>query len=119
MWRFSLRPGDQPSPPLEWSKGPTALNAYDLPGVGALVRYLHVTAGSTWIGAIKSGNYSSWPGLTYANASKYCPISVESVKGHLTQSRQGVQSTKPKPRTDLDPVPKEPMTKSQELFIRT
>ena len=48
--------------------------------MGALVRYLHVAAGfsvkSTWLEAIKSGNYSSWPGLTYANASKYCPISM-------------------------------------------
>ena len=75
LWRFSLRPGDRPSTPPEWSKGPTALNAHDLPSVGALVRYLHTTAGlpvnSTWLGAIKAGNYSSWPGLAYANASKY------------------------------------------------
>ena len=62
---------------------------------------------------------SSWLDLTYANASKYCPISVESVKGHLTQSRQGVRSTRPKPRTDQEHVPREPMTQLQELFIRT
>ena len=91
--------------------------------MGALVRYLHATAGfpvkSTWLGAIKAGNYATWPGLTYANASKYCPLSVESVKGHLTQSRQGVRSTKPKPTPDLDPVPIKQTTKTQELFIRT
>ena len=123
LWRFSLRPGDHPSPPPDLSKGPTAPNAHDLPSVGALICYLHANAGfpvkSTWLGAIKARNYSSWPGLTYANASKYFPISVESVKGHLTQSRQGVRSTRPKTRTDHDPVPREPMTKSQELFIRT
>ena len=74
LWRFSLRPGDHPTPPPDWSKGPTALNTHDLPSVGALVRYLHATAGflvkSTWLWSIKAGNYSSWPGLTYAKASK-------------------------------------------------
>ena len=123
LWRFSLRPGDHHSTPPDWSKGPTALNAHELSSVGTLVRYLHADAGfpvkSTWLEAIKAGNYSSWPGLTYANASKYCPISVESVKSHLTQSRQDVCSTKTKPRPDLEPVPIEPMTKSKELFIRT
>ena len=84
--------------------------------MGALVRYLHVTAGfpvkSTWVGAIKAGNYYSCPGLTYANASKYCLLSMESVKGHLTQSRQGIRSTKPKPRPDLDPVPRKQIKRS-------
>ena len=45
LWRFSLRPGDHPSPPPDWSKGPTALNSHNLLSVGALVRYLYVTAG--------------------------------------------------------------------------
>ena len=75
LWRFSLRPRNHSTPPPELSKGPAALNAHDLPSVGALVRYLHTTAGfpvnSTWIGDHKAGNYASWPGLTYANASKY------------------------------------------------
>ena len=74
LWRFSLRPNDYPTPPPDWSKGPTDLNAHDLPNVGALVRYLHTTTGflgnSTWLGDIKASNYSSWTGLTYANASK-------------------------------------------------
>ena len=34
LWRFSLRPVDHPSPPPDWSKGPTSLNAHDLPSVG-------------------------------------------------------------------------------------
>jgi hypothetical protein len=52
---------------------PAALNAHDLPSVLALVHYLHAAAGfpvkSTWLAAIKAGNFASWPGLTYANAS--------------------------------------------------
>jgi hypothetical protein len=77
--------------------------------VGALVHYLHAAAGfpvkSTWLAAIKAGNYASWPGLTYANASKYCPSSDETIKGHLSQVRQGIRSTKPKaPPTEAPPT---------------
>ena len=46
--------------------------AYDLPSVAALIRYLDAAAGypvrSTWLKAIGSGNYSTWMGLTLANA---------------------------------------------------
>ena len=105
--------------PPEWSSGPTALNAHDLPSVGALVRYLHAATGfpvnSTWFAAIEAGNYASWPGLTYANAKNYFPISIETAQGHLTQSRQGVCYTKPKP----DPVTGPPKTNSKELYITT
>ena len=75
LWRFSLQPEDnpvssvRPKPPTI----PAALNAHDLPSIGSLVRYLHAAAGfpvkSTWLAAIKAGNFSTWPGLTYANAS--------------------------------------------------
>ena len=119
MCRFSLRPKDHPVVPPEWISGPTALNSHELPSVGALFRYLHAATvfqvKSTWLAAIKAGNYASWPSLTYANAYKYFPISVESLQGHITQSRQGTRSTKPKP----DPVPRPPMTKSKELYITT
>ena len=64
----------------------------------ALVRYMHVAAGfpvrSTWLKAIKNGNFNSWPGLTYNNAAKYCPQSMEKIKEHMVQSSQGVRSTK-------------------------
>ena len=63
LWRFSLRPEDHPAVPPEWNSVPTALNAHDLPSVGYLVRYLHTATGfpvkSTWITAIKAGNYAS------------------------------------------------------------
>ena len=64
----------------------------------ALVHYMHAAAGfpvkSTWLKSIKHGNYNSWPGLTYKNAAKYFPQSVETIKGHIVQSSQGVRSTK-------------------------
>ena len=103
----------------EWSSGPTTLNSHDLPSVVSLVRYLHATTvfpvKSSWLAEIKSGNYASWPGLTYYNAYKYFPVSVESLQDHITQSRQGARSTKPKPH----PVPRTPMTKSNNLYITT
>lgn len=78
----------------------TVLSAYDLPSIGVLVRYLHATAKfplkSTWLEAIKAKWFATWLGHTYANASKYFPESEETINGHMTQSRQGVRSTKPK-----------------------
>ena len=63
LWRFSLRPSDHPTPLADVHMGPTALNTHNLPSVGALIRYLHATAGfpfkSTWLRAIKAGNYAS------------------------------------------------------------
>ena len=71
---------------------------YDLPSMEALVRYMHAAAGfpvrSTWLKAIKNGNFNSWPGLTYNNVAKYCPQSIEAMKGHMVKSSQGVRSTK-------------------------
>ena len=103
LWRLSLRPEDNPISSIHPSAPtpPAALYAHDLPSDGALVRYLHTAAGfpvkSTWLAAIKDGNLSTWTGLTYTNASRYCPTSEETIKGHLTQSKQGVRSTKTGP----------------------
>ena len=49
---------------------------------------------STWLKAIKKGNFKTWPGLAYTNASKYYPHVVETIKGNMVQSSQGVRSTK-------------------------
>ncbi|KAL7525492.1 hypothetical protein ACHAWF_001385 [Thalassiosira exigua] len=76
--------------------------AYDLPSVKALVWYFHASAGfpvrTTWLKVIKAGNYDSWRGLTYENAEKYCPNTVETAKDYSVQTRQGVRSTKRKKR---------------------
>ena len=51
-----------------------AFSAYDLPIVEAVLHYFHATVGfpvkSTWLDAIKYGNFSSWPDLNYQNAAK-------------------------------------------------
>lgn len=114
LWRISLR--DEIQLPLSHPTGEetkttlAAYSAYDLPSVEALVRYFHAAAGfpvkSTWLAAIKAGNYATWPGLTYNNAAKYCPSAVETSKGHLTQTRQGARSTKKSlPTTNGTSVP--------------
>ena len=106
LWRFSLRENLQlPITETENVQKTTlaAFSAYDLPSVEALVRYLHAAAGypvkSTWLPAIKAGNFATWPGLTYSNASKYCPKAAETIKGHMSQTRKGIRSTKPQQST--------------------
>jgi hypothetical protein len=104
LWYFNLLPEEEelPPPTLEPRNQATlaAFSAYDLPSVQALVQYFHAAAGfpvkDTWLRAIKNCNFESWPGLTYNNAARYCPNTDETLKGHMTQCRQGVRSTRPR-----------------------
>ena len=87
LWRFSLRP--EHTILQQFPTGPVALNAKNIPSVGTLVQYLHAAAGfpvkSTWLAAIKEGNYASWPVLNSANASKYYPVHIETLQVHIKQ----------------------------------
>ena len=89
--------------------------------VAALVCYFHAAAGypvrSTWLKAIGSGNYSTWTGLTLANATKYCPNATATLLGHLVQKRQGVRSTKIKAPTSSQQQHILPQVKSNELHV--
>ena len=105
-----------------------AYSAYDLPSTYSLVQYFHAADGfpvsTTCLKAIKTGNYRTWPGLTLANATSYCPSSYETIKGHISQPIQGVRSTKPKitqipiPTTSTEDSPL-PYTRSRELHMHT
>ncbi|KAL7502326.1 hypothetical protein ACHAXN_000445, partial [Cyclotella atomus] len=53
---------------------------------------------STWIKAIKAGNFVGWPLLTEKNVAKYYPETTETPKGHMNQMRKNVRSTKAKPQ---------------------
>ena len=59
-----------------------------MPSVKALVRFLHAAVGfpvkPTWLAAIRAGNYTTWPGLTYDNAKTYHPTTAETFKVHMT-----------------------------------
>jgi hypothetical protein len=65
-----------------------------------LVQFLHAACGSpvpsTWIKAIDSGHFATWPGLTANLVRKHLPKSTTTVKGHLNQQRKNLWSTKPK-----------------------
>ena len=75
--------------------------------------------------AIKAGNYNSWPGLTPQNTTRYCPVPVATLKGHMVQTRQNVCFIKPKPHTSsptqADSAPAAPVSSdekpSHELHI--
>ena len=79
---------------------PAANSAYHLPSIEDLVPDIHAASGfpvkSTRLKEIKKGNFESWTGLTYNNAAKYCPHTVETLKGHMLQSSKRVGSTKKK-----------------------
>ena len=107
LWCIALISTPEELPAMPNSTDQTnlrAYSAYDLPSVEALVEYFHAMAGfpvrTTWLKAIKAGNYHTWPGLTLANATSYCPSADETIKWHMVQSRQGIRSTKHTTETD-------------------
>ena len=76
----------------------TAMNVHRIKSQRVLAEYYHQAAGhpvkSTWLKAIREGEYSTWPGLTYELVSKYLPeVSENTAAGHMHRRRQGVQST--------------------------
>ena len=40
---------------------------------------------STWLKAVKAGNFVGWPLLTEKNVQKYCPLADETAKGHVNE----------------------------------
>ena len=78
-----------------------ANSVYDLPSTEQAVKWMHAVCGypvkSTWLKAIKAGNFMGWPLLTEQNVKKYYPETTATPKGHLNQSRKNVRSTKTKP----------------------
>ena len=63
-----------------------------------LIRYLHACSFSppitTFLKAVKNGNFVTWPGITEQLIKKYLTPSIATAKGHLDQERKNVQSTK-------------------------
>jgi hypothetical protein len=69
-------------------------NVYDLPSINQTVKYLHTAAGfptkGTWLKAINSGNFATWPTITPTNVRRHFSESDETAKGHMKKQRQGV-----------------------------
>jgi hypothetical protein len=72
-------------------------HAHDNNNKKDLINYLHAACfspvKSTWITAIKNGNFSSWPGLTEHAVEKHLSKSTSTTKGHLNQQRQNARTT--------------------------
>jgi hypothetical protein len=84
-------------------------HAHDNNNKKDLINYLHAACfspvKSTWIKAIKKGNFSSWPGLNEHTVEKHLSKSTSTEKGHLNQQRQNARTTKIKDAPLLDPEP--------------
>jgi hypothetical protein len=82
-------------------------HAHDNNNQKGLINYLHAACfspvKSTWIKAIKNGNFSSWPGLNEHTVEKHLSKYTSTTKGHLNQQRQNARTTKIKDAQLLDP----------------
>jgi hypothetical protein len=81
-------------------------HAHDNNNQKDLINYLHAACfspvKSTWIKAIKNGNFSSWPGLNEHSIEKYLSKSTSTAKDNLNQQRQNARRTKIKDAQLLD-----------------
>ncbi|KAL9178273.1 hypothetical protein ACHAXT_001701 [Thalassiosira profunda] len=86
-----------------------ANSVYDLPSMEQGIRWMHAVCGypvkSTWLKAVKAGNFHGWPLLSPSAIKKYYPETAETPKGHMAQSRKNVRSTKSKPLEIGNPDP--------------
>jgi hypothetical protein len=82
-------------------------HAHDNNNQKDLINYLHAACfspvKSTWIKAIKNGNFSSWLGLNEQNVEKYLSKSTSTAKVHLNKQRQNTRTTKIKDAETIDP----------------
>ena len=60
---------------------------------------------STWLKAIKAGNFIGWPVINERTVSKYYPETTETPKGHMNQTRKNVRSTKKHEKFELTQAP--------------
>ena len=92
-----------------------------------LIQFMHAACGhpvpSTWIQAIQSGNFATWPGLTADAVRKHLPKSTATVKGHLNQQRKNVRSTQrpvsepnPKPKSEIPILDSDLNVKTHQVF---
>jgi hypothetical protein len=99
LWRVNLKQKMKP-------KIARCNHAHDNNNQKDLINYLHAACfspvKSTWIKAIKNGNFSSWPGLNEHSVEKYLSKSTSTAKGHLNQQRQNARTTKIKDAQLLD-----------------
>eukprot|EP01082_Thalassiosira_pseudonana_P012372 g11214.t1 g11214 contig5:382941-386300(-) len=91
----------------------------ELPSTEQAIRYLHAAAGfppkTTWLKAIRAGNFVTWPGISAESVYKFFPESEETQKGHMDRQRKGVRSTKDKSTQETQLTP---MQREHDVFIK-
>ena len=99
LWKLPLQEDNQDdnrSPPQQ--QGEPINVIFDLPTTRQTFLWYHASAGfptkETFIGAVRNGNYTTWPKLTVALIHMHMPNSDKTAKGHLKGQRQGIRSTK-------------------------
>ena len=87
----------QTSPPSLSTASLNAVLRYDKTKA-ELATYIHTAAGcptkSSFMTAIRNGNFLTWPGLTTELISKHLLPSIPTAKGHLKQEQENLRSTK-------------------------
>ncbi len=88
-----------------------------------LIAFFHAACFSptkaTLLKAITNGNFSSWPGLTTENVTKYLGMTIPTAYGHLKQERQGLQSTASSADlTDHFPLHRQSIEKTHQIFVQ-
>jgi hypothetical protein len=93
LWRVNLKQKFE-------TKHVQCNHAHDNNNQKDLINYLHAACfspvKSTWIAAIKNGNFSSWPGLTEHAVENHLSKSTSTTKGHLNQQRQMLEPPRSK-----------------------
>ena len=82
---------------------------------------MHATCGypvkSTWLKAIKAGNFLGWPVINERTVSKYYPETTETPKGHMNQTRKNVRSTKKHENFELTQASRAPKLGSADAVL--
>ena len=72
----------------------------------------------TWIKAIRSNFFATWPGLTAELVRKHLKENLETTKGHMLSNRANFRSTKLLPNQEFHEMTT-PEVRHHELFIKT
>ena len=104
----------------------SASAAIRLDSVSDFVNFWHAAYGSpaasTFVGAIDNG-YIRVPGLSSAKVRRHLPNTIATAHGHLTATRKGIQSTKPKKQSTTIPlsdtaIPEVPLSSDKRLWVQ-
>ena len=129
LWQISIKKEQSKHPTQNtmpnhmhmYNDGEKVQQVYKLPSTKQVIRYYHsvaFTTKATRIKAIKAGFYATWPMLTTSSVMKYYPKSHETQKGHMHQTKQGVQLTKQQYDKNEPQVIHEPQPRVQEVQVK-